>query len=172
MQKEQDPGGRLPMRGLMRVLVPLLLATGAAVAAAQDAAPVAAPADSGSSLRVVEMGIGTEVERARRSLTGEGEVFPATVGRLCCLTRVVGAADTTSVTHVWYHEGKTRARVVLPVRSPDWRTWSCKRILPAWTGRWEVVVLDGDGLVVARRAFRIEPVASGATGEDKGGSQP
>ena len=59
------------------------------------------------------------------------------------------------MTHAWYHEGETRARVDLPVGSLSWRTWSSKRILPSWTGRWEVKVLDAEGTVLGAAAFEI-----------------
>ena len=68
--------------------------------------------------------------------------------------RNVSAPDT--VTHVWYHEGKTMARVDLNIGSADWRTWSSKRILPSWTGSWEVKVLDADGMVLASAGFVVE----------------
>ncbi|MCP4572388.1 MAG: DUF2914 domain-containing protein [bacterium] len=71
------------------------------------------------------------------------------------MTRVWGLAGDTSVTHAWYHEGETKARVDLPVFGGHWRTWSSKLILPAWTGAWEVKVLDADGSVLASASFEI-----------------
>jgi hypothetical protein len=84
-----------------------------------------------------------------------GSVFAADVGKVFCYTRVVGCADTTQVVHAWYHEGQNMAKVPLNVRSASWRTFSSKNIMPAWTGRWEVKVLDGNGAVLAARAFEI-----------------
>jgi len=60
------------------------------------------------------------------------------------------------VTHVWYHEGKTMSRIDLKVGSADWRTWSSKRILPAWRGRWEVKVLDDEGMVLSSARFVVD----------------
>jgi len=106
-------------------------------------------------LEVVEILVGTALDREDRVPRDVGDVFPAGTEKLWCWTRVRGAAGPTDVVHVWYHEGGTRARVVLPVRSPDWRTWSSKRLLSAWTGRWEVKVLDADGLVLAATRFIV-----------------
>ncbi len=117
-----------------------------------------------SALDVSEMVVAAGFDREDRIPEQVGEVFPAGTERLWCYTRVRGAATPLEIVHVWYHEGETRARVTLPVRSADWRTWSSKLLLPAWTGRWEVKVLDPDGLVLASRTFTIVPDTTG--GED------
>ncbi len=108
----------------------------------------------------VEVMFGTGVDRATRSIEGKtGEFaadgFSAEEGRVFCLTRIQNLEAPAAVTHVWYHEGKTMARVELTVGSADWRTWSSKRILPAWTGNWEVKVLDANGMVLASAGFTV-----------------
>ncbi len=82
--------------------------------------------------------------------------FPATVGRVYCYTRVTGAAGEAEVTHVWLKQGREMARVSLPVRSNDWRTWSSKRVLPEWRGEWTVKVLDGAGNELERIPFSLD----------------
>lgn len=72
------------------------------------------------------------------------ETFPASTGRLYCFTELTGASPDETVTHVWYREGKEMARVKLPVRSSSWRTWSSKTLLPEWSGKWKVEILDGE----------------------------
>lgn len=67
------------------------------------------------------------------------------VDKLFCFTRVVGAQEDTWITHVWYYEGKEMARVRLAVSSSNWRTWSSKKILPQWSGQWQVHILDAQG---------------------------
>ncbi len=74
----------------------------------------------------------------------EIESFPADYGKLYCFTRVVGASGDTEVTHIWYYQEHEMARVSLPVRSRDWRTYSSKRVLPNWKGEWRVVIVDRD----------------------------
>lgn len=84
------------------------------------------------------------------------ESFPADFGKLYCFTRIVGAQEDTTVTHVWYYQDEEMARVTLPVRSADWRTYSSKRFLPQWAGDWKVVVLDRDQNVVGEVPFVLE----------------
>lgn len=83
------------------------------------------------------------------------ESHPAGFGKLYCYTRVTGARADSQVTHVWYYQNNEMARVKLPVRSSDWRTYSSKRFLPQWRGEWEVVVLDDNQNEIARYPFRL-----------------
>ena len=82
--------------------------------------------------------------------------FTEETGQIYCLSRVMNIGAPAAVTHVWYHDGTTMAKVDLNVGSEDWRTWSSKRILKAWTGNWEVKVLDANGMVLASAGFVIE----------------
>ena len=83
-----------------------------------------------------------------------GDRFPADVGSLSCFSRIVHGKGT-KVVHAWIHEGQTRARVELDVGSDSWRTWSTKRILPSWTGSWEVKIMTPDGIVLDSVPFTI-----------------
>lgn len=83
------------------------------------------------------------------------ESHPAGFGKLYCYTRVTGARADSQVTHVWYYQNNEMARVKLPVRSSDWRTYSSKRFLPQWGGEWEVVILDENQNEIARYPFRL-----------------
>lgn len=87
---------------------------------------------------------------------------PAEVGRAFLWTRITGAEGTTTVTHVWYRGEEEAARVSLPVNSPDWRTYSTKRILSSWTGPWRVEIRDATGQVLQTVNFNVQP--TGATG--------
>jgi len=90
-----------------------------------------------------------------RMPVGVAESFGADVEHMYLWCKVIGAADTTFVKHVWSYEGKEMASVELPVRSGSWRTWSSKTILPEWTGNWEVKVLDANGDVLKAVSFRV-----------------
>lgn len=90
---------------------------------------------------------------------GGNTQFFESVEKICCFTRVAGAADTTTVTHVWYYGDEEKARVDLTVKSASWRTWSCKTMLDAWAGAWRVDVLAPDGAVLLSREFIYKPVA-------------
>ena len=82
------------------------------------------------------------------------DTVAADVGQIYCWTRI-GAATGQTVVHAWMHGGTTRARVELTIGSDDWRTYSSKRILPEWTGDWEVKVLTQDGAVLASIPFYV-----------------
>ena len=84
------------------------------------------------------------------------ESYRADFGKLYCFTRIVGAEGDTEVTHVWYFQENELARVTLPVRSSDWRTYSSKRFLPQWAGEWSVVILDEEQNEIAAIPFRLE----------------
>jgi len=84
------------------------------------------------------------------------ETYPADYGKLYCFTRIVGADQETQVTHVWYYQDNEMARVVLPVRSADWRTYSSKRFLPQWAGKWQVKILDAEENELATIPFVLE----------------
>jgi hypothetical protein len=96
-----------------------------------------------------------------REPVGEAERFGAEVGRVYCFTEISGAEEPTTIFHVWYQDGVERARVELGVRAASWRTWSSKRIPPAWAGDWKVVVEDAEGMALAE----VELVVGEATGE-------
>lgn len=83
--------------------------------------------------------------------------FPSDVGKLYCLTRIVGALNPTSVTHVWYFGDRERLRVSLAVRSANWRTYSSKTIRPKEIGDWSVEVLGPLGKPLGLYRFEICP---------------
>jgi hypothetical protein len=107
-----------------------------------------------ADLRVVD---GTITSAIKNQLPVDRiESYRADFGKLYCFTRIVGAQEDTEVTHVWYYQDAELARVTLPVKSSDWRTYSSKRFLPQWAGRWKVVVLDGEGDEIATVPFSLE----------------
>jgi hypothetical protein len=145
---------------LMSVLLVLVLGLGsdAAVVLGQTATEGAGAQISPpkTPLGATEFAFGRGYDRAGKAPVDTGTVFPADVGQVFCYTRIVGAAEATEVVHAWYHEGETKAKVSLPVNSASWRTYSSKLILPAWTGRWEVKILDSDGAILASRSFTVQ----------------
>ncbi len=90
-----------------------------------------------------------------REVVAASTSFPATIEKLYCFTRILGATEPTSVFHVWYHGETERARVELPVKSSSWRTYSSKGILPAETGTWRVEVTDVNGRILETYRFDI-----------------
>lgn len=110
--------------------------------------------EKGKGLHVGRIAICTDVQN--RAPLGVDTTFSAAEGSLYCFTRIEGATDTTSVTHVWYYGEKKMAEVTLPVQSIHWRTWSNKQILPQWTGKWTVVILSEDSDPLAQTSFLIQ----------------
>ena len=137
---------RQERRLLVLVMVAAVFVAGAA---AQDTAPAA-------TLEVAEMGFGTGYDPETRRLVGVDTVFPAGTGTIYCRTRITGATEPMTATHVWYRDGTTMARVELNVGSASWRTVSSKRLLPDWTGQWEVRVLDASGTLLRSETFTVQ----------------
>ena len=115
-----------------------------------------APAFSESGpIQVGEWAVCTDV--VDRACVGADTHFSSRVGKLFCFTRIVGAQSPVTVTHVWYFEERERARVELPVRSADWRTYSSKIIQPREIGYWRVNILGPDGMLLKAVEFEITP---------------
>ena len=112
------------------------------------------PASSAAELSVSDAAVGTGVE----NLTPQGvaETFDASVGMVYAFTRIMGAEGEVTVKHLWFHQDNLMAEVELPVRSPSWRTYSSKNILPSMTGEWRVDVTVEDGTVIKSLPFSIQ----------------
>lgn len=91
-----------------------------------------------------------------REPVGVDTVFTPDVGNVYCYTNIRGIEDTADIYHVWHYKEEEKARIKLPVRSNNWRTWSSKSILDNWTGAWRVMVEDADGNVLASKSFVIQ----------------
>ena len=122
--------------------------------------------DTAGSVITVEAELATGIQD--REPVGVGSTFPADVDTVYLWTRVMGARDTTFIKCVWTYGDKEMATVELPVRSPSWRTWSSKAIMPQWAGKWDVKVLDADGNVLKGLTFTIEPASEMTSSEKMG----
>lgn len=75
-----------------------------------------------------------------------------------------------TVTHRWEYSGETMAEVSFNIGGDRWRTWSSKNMLPAWSGVWEVSVLDEGGNIMMQKSFEFAEAdsmnGSGATDDD------
>ncbi len=107
-----------------------------------------------ATLAVDDMVICTAIED--RQPVGIDTVFSNTVGQVYCFTNITGSVDTTSIYHVWYHNNVEMARVELSVKAKTWRTWSSKRIVEEWEGKWRVEVESADGEVLEIKEFIIK----------------
>jgi hypothetical protein len=113
-----------------------------------EPAPIEAPA-----VEVSRMAICTDV--VNREPVEEGEHFQVSVGRLYAFTQILGAKDSVEIEHIWYFNDVERARVTLPVRSANWRTYSSKMIQLFEIGDWRVDVVDPQGDVLKSMSFQV-----------------
>lgn len=65
-----------------------------------------------------------------------------------------------TVTHRWDYSGETMAEVSFEIGGDRWRTWSSKSMLPAWSGVWEVSVLDEGGNIMMQKSFEFADAGS------------
>ncbi|HID92795.1 MAG TPA: DUF2914 domain-containing protein [bacterium (Candidatus Stahlbacteria)] len=106
------------------------------------------------TLRVTDMKFCIAVQD--REPIGVDTVFADTVKKVYCFTLIEGAKDTTFITHIWYHGTEKRAEVKLMVGSIRWRTWSSKRIMKEWVGKWRVEVVSAEGKLLRTKEFYIK----------------
>ncbi|MBW1897117.1 MAG: DUF2914 domain-containing protein [Deltaproteobacteria bacterium] len=88
---------------------------------------------------------------------GANANFKASVGRLFCFTKIIGAEFETTVTHVWYFGESKEAWVALEVGSARWRTYSSKVIQSHQVGQWRVEVLGPDVELLKTIEFEVVP---------------
>lgn len=137
----------------MRTLLAVLLALGAAPAAAIAQEMGVVQEAEAPALEVADLAIGTAV--VDRQPEGTGISFAADVGTLYCWTRITGAEGETQVEHVWYYNDEEVARVPLRVAAAAWRTWSSKTIPAEATGSWRVDVVGLEGTVLRSESFTV-----------------
>ena len=130
----------------------LLLVAFVATGFAQDQ-KAATPAASSTAALSAEVQVCTGI--TDRMPTGNAANFDTAVGMLYCWSKITGGTGADSVKHIWMHDGKEMLTVDLAVKSASWRTYSQKRILPQWTGNWEVRVVDAGGATLKSATFTI-----------------
>jgi hypothetical protein len=89
-----------------------------------------------------------------REPVGADDSFPADVGRVWCWSKIKDGQGT-AITHAYYYGDEEKALVELEIRSPLFRTYSSKRVLPSWTGEWRVDIVDDQGDVLKSLHFTI-----------------
>jgi len=105
------------------------------------------------ALEVAEASLTTEI--IDRLPVDQVDTLPDGVSTLYCFSRIVGAAEETKIQHVWFRGEQEMARIELPVRSINWRTWSSKRIPADWSGSWRVEIQDQYGEVLTTLPFAV-----------------
>ena len=117
--------------------------------------PATGKGDISKELAVGEATVCTGV--TDREPIGAGVSFSIDRERLYYFSRVTaGEGVKGKVSHVWYYQGKKMAEISLDFTGPRWRTFSSKRIVSTWTGKWKVEVVSESGVVLKSTAFTIE----------------
>ncbi|RMD99072.1 MAG: DUF2914 domain-containing protein [Calditrichaeota bacterium] len=91
-----------------------------------------------------------------REPVGEATAFADTTSRVYCFTHIKGAEQEVEITHRWYYGDSLMAEVSLPVRSASWRTWSSKKMVKSWAGKWRVEVVGPEGEVLRQAEFELQ----------------
>lgn len=135
------------MKSLLVFSISLIISSVSTISAvsAQESGPV----------KVIEAAISRNV--VDRMPVGAGISFPAPITKLYCYTEIATTQSPTEMTHVWYFGNVERARVTLPIKSLNWRTFSSKIIQKHEIGSWVVEVLGPDGKVLQTLRFKITP---------------
>ena len=109
------------------------------------------PPVSDSPIHVVRSILARRVQQ-REPVAPLGTVIPRNVRKLTFFTEVENGKGHI-LHHRWYYGNTLMADIRLPIRSNRYRTWSSKRLSPAWQGAWRVEVVDEKGHIIARRNF-------------------
>lgn len=115
-----------------------------APAVKQNAAPTAAanqaPGQKKSELTVSRAAIALNINNLEPE--NAGDTFPPEVKRLYCFTHIKGSSGTSEIQHRWYWNDDLIGTINLPVKSPNYRTYSAKTIPAGMVGEWMVAIVD------------------------------
>ena len=106
-------------------------------------------------LQIIDGGICLKISSLK--CLGNNIQYPSDTDKLYCLTKITGALNPISVTHIWYFGARERLRVSLAVKSANWRTYSSKTIRPQEIGDWSVKILGPQGETLGLYKFEIYP---------------
>lgn len=62
-----------------------------------------------------------------------------------------------TIVHRWELNGEVMGAVTFEVRGPRWRVYSSKEMLPEWTGKWVVNVVDETGTELGSYTLNYGP---------------
>ena len=143
---------------LFKTRVILVIALGLAVFVAcapkKEVKKQPAPVTKKSELKVTKTTLTTGVKN--RQPIDSVIVFPDSIGRVYCWTLIQGAKKPTVIKHIWHYGKREMAETSLEVKTPRYRTWSYKTILPHWKGDWRVWIVDSQGNLLGTASFKIK----------------
>ena len=140
-----------PAKEQMKETTPAVTQEQTAKEQMKETAPAAAQEQPALVLEEIQMCTAVE----DRQPSGVGTVFPDSLDKLYCFTKIAGAEDTTYVYHVWYFGNDEIARVKLPVKAKSWRTWSSKK-LNMLLGKGHVEIVSESGNILGKAEFEIQ----------------
>ena len=84
------------------------------------------------------------------------DTFSANTEKVYCFLEVGEIESDTTVSFVWYFEGKEMAHVALPLtKGLRWRTYSSKK-LAGLKGNWKVELRESSGIVLNSTSFLVQ----------------
>jgi hypothetical protein len=84
------------------------------------------------------------------------DTFSANTEKVYCFLEVGEIESDTTVSFVWYFEGKEMAHVSLPLtKGLRWRTYSSKK-LAGLKGNWKVELRESSGIVLNSTSFLVQ----------------
>lgn len=104
-----------------------------------------------SDITIIEATFTNEIVN-RQAGTVFDSTIPKSVRKLYFFTQVGNAKDQ-KIYHRWLYQGREMAKVGLTIRSNRYRTWSAKTLTSAWSGEWQVEVLNANDEVIFRQKF-------------------
>ncbi len=107
-----------------------------------------------TSMKVLEYAICADVKD--RKPFGENDSFKWYTDKVYIWNSIKSDSRLSSIRHTYYFAGKKISDIVLDVRSPIWRTWSCKSIAnKSLIGPWRVDITSEDGELLKSVYFEI-----------------
>ncbi|MCL2144847.1 MAG: DUF2914 domain-containing protein [Endomicrobia bacterium] len=135
------------------LLVVFAVMMGFAGAAFAQEAEEAEKAESKSSITVSGSAVCTAI--ADRMPEGTAEEFTKDTPKIYYWTKIEGA-EGAEVKHIWYAGETVIGEIPLKITTPSFRTWSSKTVYPGLEGDLSVEVVDAEGNVLKKDAFKIK----------------
>ncbi len=91
-----------------------------------------------------------------REPNGIADTFSVDTETVFCFLEAKNIEIDTSISFVWYFEGREKARVTLPLqKGMRWRTYSSKK-LANLKGSWTVELQETSGIVLNTVSFQVQ----------------
>jgi cytoskeletal protein RodZ len=110
--------------------------------------------DHENNIEVLKATVCTDVKD--RIPFGGDDSFQWSMDRICIWNFIKCESPPSSIRHIYYFKGQKVSDILLEIRSPLWRTWSCKTLLDKrFIGPWRVDTTSADGKLLQRVHFEV-----------------